>query len=336
MISIPKKKGRKSKKELEQIALLNQQKELLSNNSLTEEEKESKILELKHSADLLDEPKIEEKVPKKRGRKPRGGKIVTVNNDITNNIISKQNVILHLKCNINDINKIYDNTFESFNFNNQKNELKYDTIFYDKITPIVPTNDNFFGTNIETNNSSSEEINNYICSQCKGIDDKNFENKNLNKKLDNLIKNFHFNNISDKKTACFWCTYDFSNPPIYIPKNINGNSYDVYGCFCSPECGCAFLMNENIDNSVKFERYYLLNNIYCKIYNYEKNIKPAPSPFYLLEKYMGTLTIQEYRKVLENERLLIVIDKPLTPILPELFFENDDFTLSNKSIPTSI
>ena len=336
MITIPKKKGRKSKKELEQIALLNQQKELLLNSSLTEQEKESKILELKQSADLLDQPELEEKVPKKRGRKPRGGKIITANNDITDNIISKQNVILHLKCNINDINKIYENTFESFNFNNQKNELKYNTIFYDKITPNVPANDNFFGTNIETNISSNEEVNNYICSQCKGIDDKNFENKNLNKKLDNLIKNFHFNNISDKKTACFWCTYDFSNPPIYIPKNINGNNYEVYGCFCSPECGCAFLMNENIDNSVKFERYYLLNNIYCKIYNYEKNIKPAPSPFYLLEKYMGTLTIQEYRKVLENERLLIVIDKPLTPILPELFFENDDFTLSNKSIPTSL
>lgn len=336
MISIPKKKGRKSKKELEQISLLNQQKELLSNNSLTEQEKESKILELKQSADLLNQPDLEEKIPKKRGRKPRGGKIVSVNNNIIDNIISKQNVILHLKCNMNDINKIYDNTFESFNFNNQKNELKYDTIFYDKITSNVPANDNFFGANVQPNNSTNEEINNYICSQCKSNDDKNFENKNLNKKLHNLIKNFHFNNISDKKTACFWCSYDFSNPPIYIPKNINGNTYNVYGCFCSPECGCAYLMNENIDNSVKFERYYLLNNIYCKIYNYEKNIKPAPSPFYLLEKYMGTLTIQEYRKVLENERLLIIIDKPLTPILPELFFENDDFTLNNTSIPTSI
>ena len=30
------------------------------------------------------------------------------------------------------------------------------------------------------------------------------------------------------------------------------------------------------------------------------------------------------------------IDKPLTPVLPELFFENDDFILSNRSIPTSL
>tara|TARA_R110002072_G_scaffold957_1_gene7911 strand:- start:770 stop:1777 length:1008 start_codon:yes stop_codon:yes gene_type:complete len=335
MISIPKKKGRKSKIEIQQIALLNQQKELLNDDTLSNEEKENKILELKNSSELLNETNNEEKIPKKRGRKPRGGKIIVSSNYVESNLISKHNVILHLKCNKFDLTKIYDNNFESFNFTNQKNELKYDSIFYDKITSNIPENENFFNSNLDNNNVNNE-INNYICSQCKGLDDKHFENKNLNKKLDNLIKNFHFNNISDKKTSCFWCTYDFSNPPIYIPKNINGNSYDVYGCFCSPECGCAFLMNENIDNSAKFERYYLLNNIYCKIYNYEKNIKPAPSPFYLLDKFMGSLTIQEYRKLLQNERLLIVIDKPLTPILPELFFENDDFILSNRSIPASM
>ena len=69
--------------------------------------------------------------------------------------------------------------------------------------------------------------------------------------------------------------------------------FHVYGCFCSPECACAFLMNDkNIDTSTKFERYYLLNFIYGKIYNYEKNIKPAPSPYYLLDKYYDQLNFE--------------------------------------------
>ena len=330
MIIIPKKKGRKSKKELEQIALLNKQKELLNDDTLSQEQKDNKILEIKKSSDLLEEIVVEEKIPKKRGRKPKGGKIVPVISKNNDNLVSKPNIILHLKCNYNDINKVFENNYECFNFNDQKSELKYENILNEKIVNSQSNDNNFF------NDTNRDGDNNYICSQCKNQDEKYIENKSINKKLENLIKNYHINNISDKKTACFWCTYDFSNPPIYIPKNLVNKNYEVYGCFCSPECGCAFLMNENIDNSIKFERYYFLNNIYCKIYNYEKNIKPAPSPFYLLDKYMGTLSIQEYRKVLQNERLLIVIDKPLTPILPELFIENDDFILNNKSIPCSL
>jgi len=98
----------------------------------------------------------------------------------------------------------------------------------------------------------------------------------------------------------------------------------VYGCFCSPECACSYLKNEKIDDSTRWERYNLLNNLYSKIYNYEKNIKPAPDPFHTLEKYYGNLTIEEYRKLLNNERLLIVVDKPLTKILPELYEENNE------------
>jgi len=89
-------------------------------------------------------------------------------------------------------------------------------------------------------------------------------------------------------------------------------------------------MNENIDNSTKFERYALLNNLYGKIYNYEHNIKPAPNPFYILDKYYGSLSINEYRKLLHNDRLLIVVDKPLTKSFPELHEENIDI-LSNAS-----
>ena len=57
--------------------------------------------------------------------------------------------------------------------------------------------------------------------------------------------------------------------------------------------------------------------------NYKKNIKPAPDPHYLLDKFFGNLTIQEYRKLLKTEHLLLVVDKPMTRVLPELFEDND-------------
>jgi hypothetical protein len=54
-----------------------------------------------------------------------------------------------------------------------------------------------------------------------------------------------------------------------------------------------------------------------------------------LDKYYGNLSIQQYRQLLKNERLLLVVDKPLTRALPELHEGNSDFLLSGKSIPSS-
>jgi hypothetical protein len=55
----------------------------------------------------------------------------------------------------------------------------------------------------------------------------------------------------------------------------------------------------------------------------------------MLEKYYGNLSIQEYRSLLRNERLFLIVDKPLTRILPELHEDNDDFIITNKIIPSN-
>ena len=75
-----------------------------------------------------------------------------------------------------------------------------------------------------------------------------------------------------------------------------------------------------------------MNNIYCKIYNYNVNIKPAPNPYYTLNKYFGNLTIQEYRKLLKNERVLLVVDKPIITFLPELYEDNSLQTVNKFKI----
>ena len=260
-------------------------------------------------------------VAKKRGRKPKGGKIIQHVVSSETQLEDKPNVILHLKCSMKDLLNVNQGNclVETFNF---KNDLPFD---------LLNNNDNIKNDNKIYNEISSIENDNdnEDTAYCKDV------NKDIWKKLKQLEHNLHINNLNNKRSACFWDTHEFDNPPIYIPKHFINGTYQVYGCFCSPECGVAYLMNENIDSSSKFERYHLFNHIYSKIYEYKKNIKPAPNPYYMLEKYYGNLSIQEYRSLLRNERLFLIVDKPLTKVLPELHEDNDDFILNNKFIPSN-
>jgi hypothetical protein len=353
--NVVKKRGRKSKKELEEIAQQEQiSKYTMQNNINVIIEDSNKDDEFPQIDDILnnDDSSVnneiinmnlqtflndndndsnivaseEKPLPKKRGRKPKGGKIIQQVVSLDNNKEIKPNVILHLKCSIKDLqtNTLLGNDIQSYNFSNIS-QLSYDIL-----------NEN---TSKKTEQYSArkesiiEEDNDYDEDEVKSTKENDI--RDIWKKLNILEHNLHTNNICDKKSACFWCTCEFDNPPVYIPKHYIKNAYDVYGCFCSPECGTAYLMEEHIDSSSKFERYHLLNNIYAKIYDYKKNIKPAPNPYYMLDKYYGNLTIQEYRALLRNERLFLVVDKPLTRVLPELHEDNDDFIINNKIIPSN-
>ena len=248
---------------------------------------------------------------KKRGRKPKGGKILDNSSTIKNEKVVLPNVIIHLKCSMKDLEyKHHD--IESYNNNDSTFEL------------------------IDSHYTPSNRDNNHSPEDTCVYDNGDVQKKELNKKLKELEVMLHLNDLNcNNQSACFWCTYEFDNSPIYIPKHFIREGYEVYGCFCSPECSCAFLMNEHIDMATKFERYHLLNNIYGKIYNYKQNIKPAPNPYYTLSKFNGNLTIQEFRSLFRFERLFLIVDKPLTKILPELHEDNDEFILNNKSIPSS-
>ena len=253
----------------------------------------------------VDEPK---KVHRKRGRKPKGGKIITkINEKINPDELKKPNIILQLKCSSKDLlekggaSEPNQSDIKSYTVtNNKQNSINYEQ--YNNISYVAPP---------KTDSMSCE-------------DDEDTDIKEIWEKLRILKLKLHFNEVSDKRSHCFWCTCSFDNPPVFIPKQERNEIIEVYGCFCSPECAVAYLKTEPIDCSVLWERYALLNNIYSKIYNYEKNIKPAPNPYYTLDKYYGNLTIQEYRKLLSKDRLLLVVEKPLTKILPELYEENNE------------
>ena len=327
---ITKKRGRKSKKDIELEKASQDQSQDQPNISVIIEDNPTinEMLELK---DFIEEAKP---AAKKRGRKPKGGKIIQQIVPLVNAKESKPNIILHLKCAIKDL---YSETsaqdIQGFDFQ-KATQISYNNI----VTGANDFASNYSSTNTVVSSNQTKIIENEpSCHECDYYDENenNSDIREVWKKLKILEHNLHINNTSDKKSACFWCTYDFDNPPVYIPKNYVKGSYHVYGCFCSPECATAYLMEENIDSSSRFERYYLINYIYSKIYDYNKNIKPAPNPYYMLDKYYGNLSIQEYRSLLRNERLFLVVDKPLTRILPELHEDNDDFIINNKIIPSN-
>ena len=309
------------------------------NESESLEKKEIVLNQLENLIVASEEKNEQQPVQgKKRGRKPKGGKIIQ---QILVSASAKEprpNVILHLKCSIKDLknqNTSSSSNIESFHFSGNKNDLNFDVISTNNVESTIQNT--FFGNNTNNNTTNYNSTDIYDDSDYEEDynDDPKVLNKQIWKKLKSLEHNLHINNISDKKSACFWCTCDFDNPPVYIPKYYMKESYHVYGCYCSPECAVAFLMEENIDTSTKFERYHLLNHIYAKIYDYKNNIKPAPNVYYMLDKYYGNLSIQEYRSLLRNERFFLVVDKPLTRILPELHEDNECHIINKKIIPSN-
>jgi hypothetical protein len=327
-----------------------------------------------------------------KGRKTKGGKLISKNSMKLLTDLPVGNVILHLKCSFSDLEK----------YNENYNKHLTDPLLYiPEVPPEIQTYNtivsdlhyNYIKNNINQSPEITEEtfdknsysksslyteplfnkcdyayLNNvknqsFVCLFCKKqndesslVNDDHLNNNNIldttneiqnnppentemsviNQKLKSLKIQLIKNKINDKKSACFWCTYDFDNPECYIPSYEVDNTICGYGSFCRPECAVAYLMKESIDDTTKFERYNLINQVYGKIYNYNKNIKPAPNPYYLLDKYYGNLTIKEYRNLLKSNHLLMLLEKPLTRVFPELHDENDDYSLYNYSNSSSL
>jgi hypothetical protein len=302
---------------------------------------------------IVEDAPLAEPIVKKRGRKPKGGKIILKKNEPINSSAPIANVILHLKCSLSELTEhnkqiqfmtdplkynpeippgimTYNSNKESTFFNYGAVEAK--TIEVDEKPNFAYTEFNPLSENDDKKPTVCEGCNMKL--QFKDEESDEISTKDINLKLKKLKLQLYKNSNPDKKSACFWCTYEFDNQTCYIPKYEIDGQLCGYGSFCRPECGAAYLMKENIDDSTKFERYHLLNQIYSKIYDYKKNIKPAPDPHYLLDKFYGNLSIQEYRKLLKTEHMLLIIEKPMTRILPELHEENEDL-MNNSSMKQS-
>ena len=217
---VKSKRGRKSKKEL--LEIQTQLQAQCNNEHCCDGANENG----KNYDIVFEEEKVDDiKIPRKRGRKPNGGKIISHMNVIEDQQDEKQNVILYLKCSLADLN-----ASEEVNDNNPKayNETNCDYSLYNYNPKAI---DDTSKTNDDTNDDDET------------VDD---DTKEIWQKLKQLEYKLHTNNIT-KKSDCFWDTCEFDNPPIYIPKYFLNGTYYVYGCFCSPECAAAYLMNKSTD-----------------------------------------------------------------------------------------
>ena len=324
---------------------------------------------------------------KKRGRKPKGGKIMTNIASSISDVSEIPNIILHLKCHMSDLkmndtivnydyspsiediqsytpasniiscsdiisncnaDEGYDNIHDDdyLNNNNKIDHTHISSTCQNTITTLNPlthqTNCNHTcrntdisnpHANLECTTATTKPLN----ASTNVINEK--MSKDIMKKINKLKISFHnsepVQSKGNHRSACFWDTCDFDTQICYIPTSIINDTFQVYGCFCSPECAIAYLLKEHIDTSTKFERLHLIQLLYGGIYQYGKGLKPAPSPQFLLDKYYGNLTIQEYRQLFKGQQMIYVVNKPLTHILPELYEDNNDFLVNSKVIPTN-
>lgn len=286
----------------------------------------------------------EVKVPKRRGRKPKGGKVVEIGEIKNNDLDELPNIIVQFRCKLKDV---FANTVSQ---------------------PMSILNDNIdceFGANLiegcntldaaafseKSESGDSENRNDDPIDNIENLDNtteyQNIGHKkqlhvnvsNINivpaanhfdlshsiiKKTKELEWNMHNNELNGKRSYCFWDTCSFDSQIFYIPKAIDNRCVTVYGSFCSLNCALAYLNQENIDDSTKFDRRQMLYHVYQNFIDQGQSVKPSPSPFYTLDKYYGNLSIQEWRQMLTAKRILLVVDKPMTHELPEVFLENKD------------
>lgn len=256
----------------------------------------------------LQDDAVETAVAKKRGRKPKGGKIVSRQLEEPSASTAVANVILHLKCTRTELEE----------FNLTKHVLPDPLQYNPDVPPEIVSFDSHpdvFAPYESVREPLDDETVEVVAETPLAL--------STEQKVKRLKISLYKNQEAAQKSACFWCTYAFDNDTCYIPRSIEEGTVYAYGSFCRPECAAAHLMHENLDDSTKFERYHLLN----QLYKGRDHIRPAPDPYYLLDRFYGTLTIQEYRRLLNSEHFLYTLDKPMTRILPELHEVTDEFIL---------
>jgi hypothetical protein len=107
--------------------------------------------------------------------------------------------------------------------------------------------------------------------------------------------------------ACFWCVHAFDHQPRVIPEREVNGVYNVYGNFCSPECGVAYLLKEGLDPHVRWERMALLHRIYDS--QGIGQIFPAPARE-CLTVFGGPMTVDVFRATLQSKKVRVDLHMP--------------------------
>lgn len=127
--------------------------------------------------------------------------------------------------------------------------------------------------------------------------------------------------------ACFWCAHGFDHQPCIVPEREVNGVYNVYGNFCSPECGIAYLLKEGLDPHVRWERMALLHRIYDE--DGKGQIFPAPARE-CLTLFGGPMTIDVFRATMRAKKVRVDLHMPpMVSILGSIDTKPIDFFDTN-------
>jgi len=108
---------------------------------------------------------------------------------------------------------------------------------------------------------------------------------------------------------CYWCSHTFENAPCFLPTKEENGIYYIYGNFCTPQCGLAYLLNEHLDSHVRWERMSLLHRMYRPTGATGGRLYPAP-PRECLISFGGTHTYESFRNIIQQGAIRVDIQKP--------------------------
>ena len=232
---------------------------------------------------------------KKRGRKPKSEK--------ENKLVQKDSdnsdpQLLHLNITRNQSSEScteFQNENEMFetDYCNYKPELLVPNAYND--------NDTFSSKPYELSSVSLKES--------------NPTNSNVKIILQNIEKH-QLTNV-----ACYWCCHRFENSYLGLPIKYKNNAFEVYGCFCSFECMCAYNFYSSETSNNTWEIYNLIN-IMAKSIKYDIYVYPAP-PRKCLTMFGGYMSIEEFRNFKNSNKIINVNKSPFVVVVDQIEEIND-------------
>jgi hypothetical protein len=124
---------------------------------------------------------------------------------------------------------------------------------------------------------------------------------------------------------CYWCAHAFENEPCFLPVKEESGIYYMYGNFCTPQCGLAYLLNEHLDSHVRWERMALLHRMYRPADSAGGRLYPSPPRESLIE-FGGIYTYAQFRSMILEGSVRVDLHKPpLVSILGVLDTKPIDF-----------
>lgn len=129
--------------------------------------------------------------------------------------------------------------------------------------------------------------------------------------------------------CCWWDTCQFKTMPCFIPERYDGETFYVIGCFCSVDCAAAY--NVSLNDYKVPERHAMIIKFYSMVF--KKNIEISLAhQREMLDKFGGTLTIENFRKKFETctkEYKLLI--PPCAPLVAHIEERIKDRTVSLKN-----